>query len=125
MKRLLICLGLIGATPGFFAAQDRSPAAMMARIEGPQSPDRQGLDALTLMQVLERAHVPGISIAVIDNFVIHWDKGYGIAECKAVPASMPTRCSRRHRSANRWRRWPRCGRCRMDGFHWTPTSTAS
>ena len=43
MKRLLICLGLIGAAPGFFAAQDRSPAAMMARIEGPQSPDRQGL----------------------------------------------------------------------------------
>jgi CubicO group peptidase (beta-lactamase class C family) len=83
MKRLLICLGLIAATPGFFAAQDPSPAAMMARIEGPQSPDRQGLDALTLMQVLEWSHVPGVSIAVIRNFDIHWAKGYGIADVQS------------------------------------------
>jgi len=83
MKRLLICLGLIGATPGFFAAQDRSPAAMMARIEGPQSPDRQGLDAMTLAQVMERAHVPGVSIAVIRNFDIHWAKGYGVADVQS------------------------------------------
>jgi CubicO group peptidase (beta-lactamase class C family) len=83
MKRLLICLGLIAATSGFFAAQDPSPGAMMARIEGPQSPDRQGLDALTLQQVLDRAHVPGVSIAVIKDFDIHWAKGYGIADVQS------------------------------------------
>jgi CubicO group peptidase (beta-lactamase class C family) len=56
---------------------------MMARIEGPQSPDRQGLDALTLAQVMERAHVPGVSIAVIRNFDIHWAKGYGVADVQS------------------------------------------
>ncbi len=59
MKRLLLSICLLAATPAFFAAQESSPAAMMARIEGAQSPDRQGLDRLTLQQVMERFHVPG------------------------------------------------------------------
>jgi CubicO group peptidase (beta-lactamase class C family) len=77
---LLIVACAAAIAPVFHAAEDLSPAAMMARIEGPQSPDRQGLDALTLAQVLERAHVPGVSIAVIRDFDIHWAKGYGVAD---------------------------------------------
>ena len=62
------------------AEADESPAAMMARIEGPQSPNRQGLDPLTLKQVMEKYRVPGVSIAVIKDFAIHWTKGYGVAD---------------------------------------------
>ena len=36
-------------------ADDSSPAAMMARIEGAQSPNRQGLDPLTLQQLMVRS----------------------------------------------------------------------
>jgi CubicO group peptidase (beta-lactamase class C family) len=80
MKRLLISTCLIAATSAFFAADDTSPAAMMARIEGAQSPDRQGLDRLTLQQVMEQFHVPGVSVAVIKDFKIDWAKGYGVAD---------------------------------------------
>ena len=62
------------------AVEDSSPAAMMARIEAAQSPNRQGLDPLTLQQLMERFHVPGVSVAVIRDFEIHWTKGYGIAD---------------------------------------------
>jgi CubicO group peptidase (beta-lactamase class C family) len=80
MKRLLISICLVAAPTAFFAADDTSPAAMMARIEGAQSPDRQGLDGLTLQQVMERFHVPGVSVAVIKDFKIDWAKGYGVAD---------------------------------------------
>jgi CubicO group peptidase (beta-lactamase class C family) len=83
LSALLLVVGAGAMAPVFRAAEDPSPAAMMARIEGPQSPDRQGLHALTLMQVLERAHVPGVSIAVIRDFNIHWAKGYGIADVQS------------------------------------------
>jgi hypothetical protein len=53
---------------------------MMARIEGAQFPDGLGLDALTLQQVMERAHVPGVSVAVIKNFDVHWAKG--LRDCR-------------------------------------------
>src|SRR5882724_476639 len=83
MKRLLLSVCLLVATPSFFAAQDPSPSAMMTRIEGPQSPDRQGLDRLTLQQVMERFHVPGVSVAVIKDFKINWAKGYGLADVES------------------------------------------
>ena len=40
----------------------------MARIEGAQSPNRQGLDPLTLQQLMERFHVPGVGVAIIRDF---------------------------------------------------------
>jgi len=64
-------------------SSDGSPAAMMARIEAKQVPDRQGFDGLTLAQLMERMRVPGVSIAVIKDFEIHWAKGYGIADVTA------------------------------------------
>jgi CubicO group peptidase (beta-lactamase class C family) len=59
-------------------AQDA--ASLAARIEAPQSPNRQGLDALTLPEVMRRFRVPGVSVAVIKDFQIHWAKGYGVAD---------------------------------------------
>jgi CubicO group peptidase (beta-lactamase class C family) len=83
MKPLLtvICTMLLAAP--FIAADDSTPSAMRARIEAAQSPNRQGLDPLTLQQVMERFHVPGISVAVIKDFEIHWAAGYGIADIES------------------------------------------
>lgn len=67
------------AFPSPARAQD-DPARFIARIEGAQSPNRQGFDPLTLPQILERFHVPGVSVAVIKDFKIHWAKGYGVAD---------------------------------------------
>jgi CubicO group peptidase (beta-lactamase class C family) len=62
------------------AAEHQSAAAMMARIEGAQTPDRQGYDRLTLAQLMEKLRVPGVAVAVIKDFDIHWAKGYGKAD---------------------------------------------
>ena len=52
----------------------------MTRVEAPQAPYRQGLDALPLTEVLQKLHVPGASIAVISDFKIDWVKSYGVAD---------------------------------------------
>ena len=60
------------------------PAEMAGRIAAAASATgiglRQGFDPLTLEQVMERFHVPGVSVAVIRDFKIHWAKGYGVAD---------------------------------------------
>jgi CubicO group peptidase (beta-lactamase class C family) len=84
MPRIITALMLIAATTAVHTvADDSSPAAMMARIEGAQSPNRQGLDPLTLQQLMERFHVPGVGVAVIRDFEIHWAKGYGVADIES------------------------------------------
>jgi len=63
-------------------AQDDAPA-LIARIEAAQSPNRQGLDSFNLPELMRRLHVPGLSIAVIRDFKIHWVKAYGIADVES------------------------------------------
>src|SRR5215475_3418963 len=57
-------------------------AQLIERIEAPQVPNRQGLDGLTLPELMKQFHTPGVSIAVIKDFRIHWAKGYGLADAK-------------------------------------------
>lgn len=76
---LLVVVALVCPTGQSLKAQDDA-AAMIARIESSQSPNRQGLDALTLQEVMQRFRVPGVSVAVIKDFNIHWAKGYGVAD---------------------------------------------
>jgi CubicO group peptidase (beta-lactamase class C family) len=83
MKPLLIVLVTIAASPAAFVGDEASPAALMARIEAAQAPNRQGLDPFTLPQLLERFHVPGVSVAVIKDFDVHWAKGYGLADVES------------------------------------------
>ena len=63
-----------------------SATDFQVRIEGVQHPSRQGLDVLTIEEVMERFGVPGMSVAVIRDFEVHWAKGYGIAD---VETGMP------------------------------------
>jgi CubicO group peptidase (beta-lactamase class C family) len=82
MKRewiLLSCaLALAWLSPA--PASEVPAQKFIEAIEGPQQPNRQGFDPLTLEQLMERLHVPGASIAVIKDYKIHWAKGYGIAD---------------------------------------------
>lgn len=75
LARLAVLAVLV---PRGLAAQD--PAAIIARIEAAQSPDRGGLDGYTLQQVMQRFRVPGVSIAVLKDFQVHWAKGYGVSD---------------------------------------------
>jgi CubicO group peptidase (beta-lactamase class C family) len=71
----------VGVSATALVAQPPQDAvSLAARIEAPQSPNRQGLDALTLPEVMRRFRVPGVSVAVIKDFQIHWAKGYGVAD---------------------------------------------
>lgn len=65
---------------------------MIALIEGPQSLAQTGPEALTLQQLMERFHVPGLSIAVIKDFKLHWSKAYGVADAETGrPVNADTR----------------------------------
>jgi CubicO group peptidase (beta-lactamase class C family) len=70
-----------GQTAGpWWSAHDDPVAAIQARIEGQQAPDRKGLDAFTIDQLMKRFQVPGVGVAVIHDLQIHWEKGYGVAD---------------------------------------------
>jgi len=78
--RMIALLGLILviALPARSAAQGRTAAGFITRIEGVQpGAGANELAGLTLAQLMDRFKVPGVSIAVIRDFEIHWAKGYG------------------------------------------------
>lgn len=74
-----LLLAALAMSAGAVQAQ-ADAASMMARIEAPLSPAGKDLDALTLQALMAQLHVPGVSIAVIKDFKIHWAKGYGVAD---------------------------------------------
>ena len=76
---MLVSTILAANSRGSIQAQADS-AAMIARIEAAQVPNRQGLDAMTLAEVMQKFRVPGVSVAVIKDFNIHWAKAYGVAD---------------------------------------------
>ncbi|MFN8579544.1 MAG: hypothetical protein U0163_01000 [Gemmatimonadaceae bacterium] len=71
-------MSAIRATAAFFACLfltcttfgqiPPSAADMMARVEGPQVPNRQGYDSYTIDEMMRIAAVPGVSVAVIQDF---------------------------------------------------------
>jgi CubicO group peptidase (beta-lactamase class C family) len=65
-------------------------AALVARIEAAQVPDRQGFDGLTLPQVMQRLKVPGMSVSVIRDFQIQWTRAYGVADAATGAPVQPT-----------------------------------
>jgi CubicO group peptidase (beta-lactamase class C family) len=62
-------------------ATAQSPAdAFIAAVEGVQTGREGELPALTLSALMQKLSVPGMSIAVIRDFDIHWSRGYGKAD---------------------------------------------
>ncbi len=80
---VLIAGAIITAAALIVASGDDDPAAMIRRIEAAQSAASGDLSGLTLEQVIEKEHVPGVSVAVIHDFAVHWAKGYGIADIQS------------------------------------------
>jgi CubicO group peptidase (beta-lactamase class C family) len=82
MNRLVVFLLLLltaGVLPTRAHGED-SGSAMAAQIEGRQSPNRRDLDSFTLQEIMQKYRVPGVSVAVISGFRVHWAKGYGVAD---------------------------------------------
>lgn len=74
------------------SAQTRTAADRIAAIEGAQAAaGTSGLGLLTIDELMKRFNVPGVSVAVIDNFEIHWAKAYGLADVETeAPANTET-----------------------------------
>jgi hypothetical protein len=68
-------------TPPLNAARAQDEAATLAaRIEAAQPASNNELDALDLPALMERLHVPAVSVAVIRDFKLHWAKAYGVVD---------------------------------------------
>ncbi len=85
LAALAVSNALLGATP---RAQDGA-AALIARVEAPQTPNRQGWDPYSLQQLMERFGVPGLSLAVIKDGRIDIAKAYGLADVTAKSPVTP------------------------------------
>lgn len=77
MTRLLPLLLLAAAL------WSQTPDQAIALLENKQTPNHQGLDGFTLAELMERFRVPGLSIAVIRDYKIHWAKSWGYADAAA------------------------------------------
>lgn len=75
---LWVTLQLTAVTPA--VAQSPDADSIIARVEGAQAPNRQGLDGYTIPELMQRFRVPGVSIAVIHDHRVHWVRAYGVAD---------------------------------------------
>ncbi len=66
-----------------------SADSFIAAIEGPQSGREGELVALSLEAAMQKAGVPGLSVAVIRDFAIHWSRGYGVSDVVAGSRTGP------------------------------------
>nr|WP_315483511.1 serine hydrolase domain-containing protein [uncultured Undibacterium sp.] len=67
------------------SAQD-NVKTMITTIESSQKAGESELDKLSLAQLMEKLHVPGMSIAVIKDFKLHWAKTYGVSDAQSGKA---------------------------------------
>jgi CubicO group peptidase (beta-lactamase class C family) len=83
---LLVAQSPLNATPKHHAAKDHetkdnpvlelTPDTVITRVK--YAPDKPPLE-LTLQQFIKKYNIPGISVAVIDNYKVVWAKGFGVA----------------------------------------------
>lgn len=71
------------------ATAQSPPDAFIAAIEGVQTGRDGELAGLTLSALMQKLSVPGMSIAVIRDFDIHWSRGYGVADVTANTKVQP------------------------------------
>ena len=73
---LVAALLLLQTAPNAQSGAD----SFIAAIEAPQTGREGELPPLPLPAAMQKLGVPGMSIAVIRDFEIHWSKGYGLAD---------------------------------------------
>src|ERR1700730_13860871 len=73
------------------SAAGKALSQIVETIESPQVPNRQGFDPYTIREIMVQLHVPGVSVAVIEDFKIDWAKGWGVADVEAgIPVNPET-----------------------------------
>ncbi len=77
---------LSGPTP--LDAQE-GPERFIAAIEAPREPGAEGPAGLTLSGLLEAAGVPAVSVAVVQDFQVHWSRAWGVADVVTGRAADP------------------------------------
>lgn len=82
MRRIAIVFAVLSASALRPNAQPGVDQFISA-IEGPQSGREGELVALPLKDAMKKVGVPGVSVAVIKDFGIHWAAGYGTADVSA------------------------------------------
>lgn len=92
-KNLAVTLVLVSLTTGTAAPQTSQTEAEAARIErvlsGLRTPiaiKGQPSERWTLAECMAQSHLPGISIAVIDNDRVAWARGFGLKEADKTDA---------------------------------------
>jgi CubicO group peptidase (beta-lactamase class C family) len=75
-----VMLGVVAAIGALPLGAQVDAKSIIARVEAPQVPDRGGFDGLSIPQLMQRLRVPGVSIAVIKDYRIHWVKTYGVSD---------------------------------------------
>jgi CubicO group peptidase (beta-lactamase class C family) len=88
MTRLTFALVIAFVCAALPQAQP-SPQAVIAAIEGAQTGREGELAPLSLDAAMQKAGVPGLSVAVIRDFAIHWTRGYGKADVVSGKAVTP------------------------------------
>lgn len=90
--------GLLLLLPLWFCSAVFAQSTTASSIEAVEAPHvpvtgaAKGGPPETLLQTMQRLHVPGMSIAVIRNFQIEWAKAYGVADvATGVPVDTNTR----------------------------------
>ena len=74
---VFVCLLL----PSVGHAQEASVADLMARVEAAQEgAGPEDLGRFSIEELLAELNVPGVSVAVIKDFRVQWEKGYGVAD---------------------------------------------
>ncbi len=91
IRSLCVSLILITLLDARSVTGQESVADYVEAIENAQNPNRQGLDGYTLEELMEEFGVPGVSVAVIHDFAIHWAKAYGVADVETgAPVDVET-----------------------------------
>lgn len=75
---VLFALSSVFLVPAVSAQQDAAP--LIRQIEAAQHAGSGEFDKLTLPALMQQLQVPGLSIAVVQDFKLHWAKAYGVAD---------------------------------------------
>jgi CubicO group peptidase (beta-lactamase class C family) len=83
-----ICLiGACGACCAAAPVSGQDAARMLAAVEGPQAA-KEGDKSLPLAGLMAAKRVPGMSVAVIWNYQVHWAHSWGVADAETrAPAT--------------------------------------
>ena len=129
---LLVAQSPLNATPKHHAAKDHetkdnpvlelTPDTVITRVK--YAPDKPPLE-LTLQQFIKKYNIPGISMAVIDNYKVVWAKGFGVAVAGGTEPVTTTTLFRPVPFQSRLPRQARSGWWNMASCHWMKTSTRS